>query len=112
MASHVSSSTSMAHSLPKYYKFPPHDLHIDKGNNHVTSPRSKASQSSSIHSKQQSTKADIGKREITFSDMHPEIVKLDEKKSYYEYFLNIRSDVSECRKESEEFFKNKYPHLF
>jgi hypothetical protein len=66
----------MAHSPPKYYKVPPHDLHIDKGKKHVTSPRSEASQSSSIHSKQQSTKEDNGKREITFSDMHPEIVKV------------------------------------
>jgi hypothetical protein len=44
--------------------------------------------------------------------MHPEIVKLDEKKSYYEDFLNLRPDVSEGRKEREEFFKKKYPHLF
>jgi hypothetical protein len=53
-----------------------------------------------------------GKREITFSDMHPEIVKLELKKSYYEDFLNLRPDVSEGRKEREELFKNKYPYLF
>jgi hypothetical protein len=53
-----------------------------------------------------------GKREITFSDMYPEIVKLEENKSYYEDLLNLRLDVLEGRKEREEFFKKKYPHLF
>jgi hypothetical protein len=50
---HVASTTSMAHSPPKNYKVPPNDPQVDKGKNHATSPSSKASQSSSIHSKQQ-----------------------------------------------------------
>jgi hypothetical protein len=44
--------------------------------------------------------------------MHPKIVKIEEKKSYYEYFLNLRPDVFEGRKEREEIFEKKYPHLF
>jgi hypothetical protein len=91
---------------------PPNDPHINKGKKPTHCPSPEASQSSSIHSKQHSTKADNGKRELTFSDMHPEIVKLDEKRSYYEDLLNLRPDVSKGRKERDEFFNKKYPHLF
>jgi hypothetical protein len=44
--------------------------------------------------------------------MHPEIVKLDEKKYYYEDFLNLRPDVSEGRKERENFSKTNIPAFF
>jgi hypothetical protein len=44
--------------------------------------------------------------------MHPEIVKLEEKKSYYEDFLNNRLDMSEDRKEREKLFKKKHPLFF
>jgi hypothetical protein len=44
--------------------------------------------------------------------MHPKIVKYEEKKSYYEDFLNLRPDVSEGRKEREEFFQKEIPSPF
>jgi hypothetical protein len=97
----IASTASMAHSPPKYYRVLPHDHKINKGRKLVTSPSIEASQSSLVYSKQQSTKEDNCKREITFSDKHPETIKLEEKKSYCEYFLNFRPAVSEGRKERE-----------
>ena len=41
-----------------------------------------------------------------------EVRKYEEKKYFLEDVLNIRLDVFEGRKEREEYFKNKYPHLF
>jgi hypothetical protein len=108
----VTSTASIAHSPPKDHRVPSHEIQMDKGKKPITSPSTNASQSSSVHSKQQSTKEESGKREVSFSDMHPEINKYEEKKVYYEDILNIRPDVSEGRKEREEYFKKKYPHLF
>jgi hypothetical protein len=104
---HVASSASMAQSVqvPRNYKVFPNEPQIDKGKQPANSPSSETSQSSSIHSKQPSTKADNNKREITFSDMHPKIVKLEENKSYDKDLLKLRPDVSEGRKEREESLK-------
>jgi hypothetical protein len=44
--------------------------------------------------------------------MYPQIVKFDEKNTYYEYFINLIPYVLEGRKEGDGFLKNKYPHLF
>jgi len=58
----------------------PNEPQINKGKQHANSPSSKTSQTPSMHSKQPSTKANSNNREIIFCDMHPEIVKLEEKK--------------------------------
>ena len=60
----------------------------------------------------QSTKEKSGRREISFNEMHLEINNLKEKKSYYEDFLNLRSDVSEGREERDFFFQKEIPSPF
>jgi hypothetical protein len=44
---------------------------MDKEKKHITSPSTNASYSSFVHSKQQSTKEESGKREVSFNEMNP-----------------------------------------
>jgi hypothetical protein len=102
----------MSQLVSNHDKVIPNEPKIDKGKQPANSPSSETSQSPSIHSKKPSTKEGNNKREITFCDMHLEIVKLEEKKSYDEYILNLKLDVSKGRKEREELFKKKSLDLF
>jgi hypothetical protein len=77
---------SVSHSSPKEIKAPSQEFHIDKGKKLVVIPSTDTYQSTSIHSKLKSTKADSGRREISFSGMHRELsnyeVKGDKKPSF------------------------------
>jgi len=108
----VTFTTSITCSPLKDHRVPSHEIQLDKGKKPTTSPSIESSQSSFVHSKQQPTKEESSKKEIFFSDMLLEVRKYEEKKYFLEDVLNIRLDVFEGMKEREEYFKNKYPHLF
>jgi hypothetical protein len=81
---------------------------IDKGKQHANSPSYETYESSSIHSKQPSTKAYSNERKIFFNDMHHEIEKLEKIKSYDKELLKYMVVLSERSKQIEESCNKKY----
>jgi hypothetical protein len=60
-------------------------------------------------------KAESGRREISFSDMHPKLSKYEgkeEKNIFLNDIQNLKPNESEGRKEREIYFKKKYPSTF
>jgi hypothetical protein len=81
----------------KDHKTTPHGSQVDKVKKPISSPNMAKSSSSS-----QSKIKSISSGKISLSDLHPEVARLEEKKSQYEEFI----------REREELFKKEFPGLF
>jgi hypothetical protein len=90
----VTSAASVAHSSPKDNKMPLPEIPGDKGKKPIE-VRALIHLSPLLHNqKRNQVKIDYDRREISFNDMHPELIDY------------------EGRKEREIYFKKMYPELF